>query len=222
MAGQNRTLPRKKAVTAKQRAFIAALPGHNFSVAKVCRALSVGRSTFYEWLNDFPDFKEQYEESLEEQIDIWEEALLKNIKAGDATSIIFALKTKGKHRGWVERESMNQKAVVILENVLAGNLTPREAGYKFALLGLPLPEVLKIELSKQEPEEPGDNWEQGDVIAQIERRAAEALNAVEHDRSKFLPERRAEVAALKAELKHTDSFAPATPTKTKGGEEDGR
>ncbi|CAG0994072.1 hypothetical protein [Geobacter sp.] len=219
MTGQNRTLPRKKEgrkeIVAKQNAFINILPSCNFNISKACRELAIGRSTVYGWLDDSTTFREQYESLIEEQIDIWEEALLKNIKAGDATSIIFALKTKGKHRGWVERESVNQKAVVILENVLAGNLTPREAGYKFALLGLPLPEVLKIELSKQEPEEPGDNWEQGDVIAQIERRAAEALNAVEHDRSKFLPERRAEVAALKKELAHVDSFACNT-TKTKG------
>lgn len=207
MTGQNRTAPRKKAVLAKQRAFIAALPGHNFSVSRVCRTLSIGRSTFYEWLSD-SDFKRQYEESVEEQIDVWEESLLKNIKAGDAASIIFALKTRGKHRGWVERESVNQKAVTILEDVLAGTITAREAGYKFALLGLPLPEVLRIELSKHETEEPDDGWDQTDVIGQIERRAQEAMESINRERETFVPERRSEVEEIKRELAHVDSFAP--------------
>lgn len=206
MTGQNRTAPRKKAVLAKQQTFIAALPGHNFNVSKVCRTLSIGRSTFYEWLSDFPDFKRQYEESVEEQIDVWEESLLKNIKAGDAASIIFALKTRGKCRGWAEREPVNQKAVTILEDVLAGTITAREAGYKFALLGLPLPEVLKIELSKTHDEESKEY--ECPSPEELEARAREAMNAVENDRDRFLPARRAEVEQIKKELAHVDSFAP--------------
>ncbi|CAG0969154.1 hypothetical protein PLCT2_01241 [Planctomycetaceae bacterium] len=118
-------------------------------------------------------------------------------------------------------QTPEKETVAILKAVKDGDMAPRDAAYEFAMRGLPLPKAVEIELSRQ-AEELDDDWSQTDVIEKIERRAAEALNAVEHDRSKFLPERRAEVAALKEELKHTDSFALATPANTKGGEEYGR
>lgn len=216
--GQNRTLPRKKEgrkeIVAKQNAFIAALPSNNFNISRTCRELSVSRTRFYEWLNESKTFREQYDAAIEEQLDQWEESLHRNIRSGDTASVIFALKTRAKHRGWTERETLHQKAVVILEEVLSGTTTVRQAGYKFALLGLPLPEIIKIELSKQESEEPG-NWEQGDFIERLERRAQEALDSINHERETFLPERRSQVQEIKKELQHTDSFACNT-TKTKG------
>jgi hypothetical protein len=205
---QNKTeqLKAKKAIKAKQAAFLAALPDHSYNVSKVCRALCIGRTTYYSWQQLFPEFKERLDEVLESQVDEWEAALHKNIKAGDATSIIFGLKCRAKHRGYSERETVSSKAVAILEHVLSGDLTAREAGYKLALLGLPLPEVLKIELSKERPVE-DDPSAYFDPF-QFEQKVAEAMEAVGYQREHFVPERQAEVAQLKDELKGLDSFSP--------------
>ena len=46
-------------------------------------------------------------EASETTIDFVESQLLKNINEGDTTSIIFFLKTKAKHRGYVERQEIS-------------------------------------------------------------------------------------------------------------------
>jgi hypothetical protein len=75
------------------------------------------------------------------------------------------------------------------------------------MLGLPLPEVLKIELSKQEPTSPDDGTYSSTPVEELERRAAEAIAAAEGQPHTFVPERQKEVEDLKEELKGTDSFA---------------
>lgn len=45
----------------------------------------------------------------ERNLDYAESALLKLIKEGNATALIFFLKTKGKHRGYIERSELTGK-----------------------------------------------------------------------------------------------------------------
>lgn len=66
----------------------------------------ISHSAFYSWMDKDQEFKEEVERLEMEQLDTAEHALLKKIKAGDVTSIIFYLKTKGKKRGYVERQEI--------------------------------------------------------------------------------------------------------------------
>lgn len=50
--------------------------------------------------------KKAYEEELEKKLDFGETQLMKNIKEGKETSVIFFLKTKGKQRGYVEKQEL--------------------------------------------------------------------------------------------------------------------
>jgi hypothetical protein len=195
---------KKDPLTAKQRAFLGALAECNFNVTTACQTARIGRRTFYDWREKKPAFFEALEDVMEARIDIAEACLHKNIKAGDSTSIIFFLKTKGKERGYVEKETSSVKVAKILEEVLTGSLTVREAAYKIGSMGLPLPEVLKIELSKQESEPPP----LPDAITpeELDERAREAIEFVENQRDHFVPQRREEVAELKDRLREQESF----------------
>ncbi len=94
----------------------------------------------------------------------------------------------------------------ILQAVLDDQLSPREAGYKINALGLPLPEILKLELQKVATEAETSDGDYPVSGEELERRAREHFAAIEEQRRYFLPERRQEVQKLKEELKQHDSF----------------
>lgn len=96
-----------KALKAK---FLESLNGYRGIVLSACEAANVSRSTYYHWLNTDAEFKKRVEEITENQLDFVESKLLDNIKKGDTTSIIFYLKTKGKKRGYTERDSLKEEA----------------------------------------------------------------------------------------------------------------
>lgn len=94
----------------------------------------------------------------------------------------------------------------ILQAVLDNELSPREAGYKINSLGIPLPEILKIELQKAATETEVNSDYTPISDEELEHRAAERLAAIEEQRRCFLPERRKEIEQLKQDLTHLDSF----------------
>jgi hypothetical protein len=78
------------------------------NVTKSCEALHISRTTFYQWLKDDVDFKAEIENTSPDDliVDFAEDALIGRIRAGDTTAIIFTLKTKGKKRGYVEKQEI--------------------------------------------------------------------------------------------------------------------
>ena len=90
-------------------------------VTDACRKCNVPRSTFYNWVNNDPEFKQAVDETQEEAIDFVEGQLFKKINGVEVaqgeniysqppsdTAIIFYLKTKAKKRGYVERTELEQ------------------------------------------------------------------------------------------------------------------
>lgn len=73
------------------------------NVSSACKKCNLTRMTFYNYYNNDEAFKHQVDEVNESLLDFAETALLKNIKEGKETSLIFYLKTKGKSRGYVEK-----------------------------------------------------------------------------------------------------------------------
>ncbi len=100
-------MTKKKLNTKKSRqaAWLQAFKSNFFNITKACQNIGIDRSTFYRWLDD-TTFSQSVQEAKEEKIDFIESQLLKKIKEGDTTSIIFALKTLGKSRGYVERREI--------------------------------------------------------------------------------------------------------------------
>lgn len=92
---------------AKEKAdLLAALAANSGIVASACRAANVSRMTYYRYYNEDPDFKEKADDVKELQKDFAESLILKKMKEGDTTMIIFYAKTQMKDRGYVERKEL--------------------------------------------------------------------------------------------------------------------
>lgn len=75
-------------------------------VSIACKKVKISRQTFYRYCQEDPEFDEKVKDIGEMAIDFVESKLLTNISQGAETSIIFFLKTKGKKRGYSEKEAV--------------------------------------------------------------------------------------------------------------------
>ena len=98
----NKTEQHKKAV-------LEALEKSLGVVTSACKKVGVGRTQFYNWLKEDQDFKDQVNDVDNIAIDFAESQLHKQIKDGSAAATIFYLKTKGKKRGYVERQEISHE-----------------------------------------------------------------------------------------------------------------
>lgn len=91
----------------KRDEFINALRIRAGLVTFACKDVHIDFVTYQNWRRRYPDFNEQVERVMNEECaDMVESALLKRIKAGDTSAIIFYCKTKLKHRGFTERQEI--------------------------------------------------------------------------------------------------------------------
>ena len=90
----------------KKKDFIEALRNNLGHISNSCIAANISRKTYYRWLDDDKDFKEDTEHIQESLLDLAECKLLENIENNENTAIIFYLKTKGKKRGYIEKQEL--------------------------------------------------------------------------------------------------------------------
>lgn len=88
----------------KKKAMINALTKTLGIVSPAADQAGISTSIHYEWLKKDEKYREQVNEILEKQIDFVEGALMKLVKDQNPASVIFYLKTKGKKRGYTEKE----------------------------------------------------------------------------------------------------------------------
>lgn len=106
--------------TAKKKdLFLKAFTEKHWNISKACQAIGIGRRTFYAWMEKDKNFKRKVEDAQEDMVDFAEDCLMRRIHDGDTTATIFFLKTKGKHRGYVER--MENAVSVQVEQPLFGD-----------------------------------------------------------------------------------------------------
>lgn len=122
-----------------KKEILEALEKYNGIVSTACNNIGLARSTFYSWLNSDEEFKKAVDELQDVAIDFVESKLMEKINGvavrsmvrGEEvvydqppsdTAIIFYLKTKGKKRGYVERQEIshsgdlnNQFSIEIIE-----------------------------------------------------------------------------------------------------------
>lgn len=75
-------------------------------VSTACEKAGISRQTHYNWLKDDPEYKEAVRAIEERTIDFAESHLHALIKDKNPAATIFFLKTKGKNRGYVERQEI--------------------------------------------------------------------------------------------------------------------
>ena len=75
-------------------------------IAVASRKLGCTRATVYRYLKNYSTVKQAYDDANETNIDFVENKLMKAIDDGNITAMIFFLKTKAKHRGYVERQEI--------------------------------------------------------------------------------------------------------------------
>lgn len=86
--------------------FLKAFHANRGIISMACEAVGISRSTYYNWLQADSIFAEAVEDVREVQIDRVEGHLLNLIESGDTTATIFYLKTRGKARGYSERQEL--------------------------------------------------------------------------------------------------------------------
>ena len=95
-------------LTDKQQLMLEILEKSAGNVSVACKKIGIGRTTYYDWCEHSAHFKKAVDDIQESLIDLAETKLMQKINDGDTTSTIFFLKTKGKSRGYIER---NEQAI---------------------------------------------------------------------------------------------------------------
>jgi len=104
----------------KKKAMLKSLEKSLGVVTAACIEVGIDRKTHYQWLKDDEDYRKQVDDITDIAIDFSETQLYKKINEGDTASIIFFLKTKGKKRGYVERQEIDNNVQ------LQTKITPEE------------------------------------------------------------------------------------------------
>ena len=74
------------------------------TISDACEAANISRMTYHRWKEQDEEFAQSIIEIDEAKIDYVENKLFENIDANKTNEILFYLKTKGKNRGYVERQ----------------------------------------------------------------------------------------------------------------------
>src|SRR5574344_567510 len=91
----------------KKQAMIKALKETLGIVTAAAKKANINPCTHYEWMKKDEKYAADVEEVGEQCLDFAESQLLKLIAGGDTTATIFYLKTKGKGRGYVEKQQID-------------------------------------------------------------------------------------------------------------------
>jgi len=90
----------------QKKAMVQALEKSLGIVTKACKVVGISRQTHYNWMEADADYKTAVEELSDVALDFAESKLHKLIDEGNPAATIFYLKTKGKNRGYVERQEI--------------------------------------------------------------------------------------------------------------------
>lgn len=91
----------------KKESLLKALEQSLGVVTVACNKADIPRSTYYKWLNEDDAFAKDVNDIINIALDFAESQLHKQIGEGSTTATIFYLKTKGKSRGYIERQEID-------------------------------------------------------------------------------------------------------------------
>lgn len=89
------------------------------NITQACIAADISYHTYSSWRKKYQDFADEIDNMKVDDVFVdWVESQLQaKIRGGDTASIIFALKTKGRKRGWEERLSIENNTPQVVFNI---------------------------------------------------------------------------------------------------------
>ncbi len=98
-------------------ALLKASGGH---VQNTCEAAGIRRSTFYNWVKQYPEFGEMVTEIVEGAIDNVEAAVYRDALSGNVTAQMYYLNNRARHRGYGQHglfggDNGGVKRIIIME-----------------------------------------------------------------------------------------------------------
>lgn len=109
-----------------KKAMLSALRSTLGVVSPALEKADVGRVTYYKWLKIDEDFKKEVEAVSELALDFAESKLHRLIKDEIPSAVFFYLKTKGKGRGYIERQEIDQTGSVKIQYENVSKQFPKE------------------------------------------------------------------------------------------------
>lgn len=91
----------------KKETILKALEASLGVVTTACKKTGIPRSTFYKWLKEDEKFAEQVRDIENISLDFAESKLFEQMADNNTTATIFYLKTKGRKRGYWEKQQMD-------------------------------------------------------------------------------------------------------------------
>jgi hypothetical protein len=92
-----------------KKALLEALEKSLGVVTTACKQVGISRKTYYQYLKEDLDFASEVKDIENVSLDFAESQLHKQIQEGSTAATIFLLKTKGKGRGYVERQQIEHQ-----------------------------------------------------------------------------------------------------------------
>ena len=98
-----------------KEAFIIAYKENFGNITISCEAAGVSRGMYKSWCEKDPEFRKRLAEIEPEEImlDFGEQKLMERIARGDTLATMFLLKTKGKRRGYIEKQEVAHEGDVV-------------------------------------------------------------------------------------------------------------
>jgi len=98
----------------KKKNFIKAYKKSYGNISESCRAVSISRTAYYKWMKTDEEFKSEIEgvQPDEDFLDFLEHKAKERIEEGSDSVLIFALKAKGKSRGWIEKQIIENQDTI--------------------------------------------------------------------------------------------------------------
>ena len=93
-----------------KKAMIQALEKTMGVVSTAATMAGINRSTHYEWLKTDSEYKQKVDDLENLMLDFAETNLHQQIQEGNTTATIFLLKTRGRKRGYIERQNIQVEA----------------------------------------------------------------------------------------------------------------
>jgi hypothetical protein len=86
-------------------------------VTPAAKMININPCTHYEWLKNDPDYAEKVQELENIALDFAESKLHGLINSGDTVATIFYLKSKGKKRGYIEKQQIEHQGQLTINQI---------------------------------------------------------------------------------------------------------